>query len=217
MTLRIKRVYSEELREKVYALRYQAYRREHAIAESANERFEDQYDLQPNHVLWALTDKEKVIGSIRATWYEVTKPYGIPETACYMDDIIKIAPKNFIFMSANRLVTEKSNSKHAMLLIRHCFATVENMHSSTNLPIFIAFAVRQNHLSFYKRIFPIEYTSDARIYSGLACSMFLNIFSFEKIETVYQNNSILRMKGYERLFFDENYRDVWEIGLPVEV
>ena len=55
--LRIKNVATEARRDEVYALRYRAYRQEHAIDSSPTESFQDKYDLQPNHILW-IEDRE---------------------------------------------------------------------------------------------------------------------------------------------------------------
>jgi len=82
-TLRIKRAHTSRLRDQVYCLRYRAYRKEDAIEPSACEAFEDRYDHQPNHVLWALTFEDVVIGSIRTTWFDPAEPQPIPEMHAY--------------------------------------------------------------------------------------------------------------------------------------
>lgn len=85
--LRMKRAYTRKLCEEVYSLRYRAYRKEDAIEANTIEAFEDEYDHQPNHVLWALTSEEKVIASVRTTWFNPNDPYSIPEMKAYSDDI----------------------------------------------------------------------------------------------------------------------------------
>src|ERR1700743_1454417 len=66
--LKILRVHSERLRAEVYALRHKASR--HGGSSPANPRleFRDAYDDQQNHILWALADNGKLVGSIRVTW-----------------------------------------------------------------------------------------------------------------------------------------------------
>lgn len=215
--LRIKRVHTQALREQVYALRYRAYLRENAIEECTEERFEDKYDSQPNHVLWALTENEEVIGSIRTTWFDPAEVHLIPEMIGYAEDLAKSVPENVKLLSGNRFVTSSSfdsSPQTAMLLLRHYMETAHYYQTEWAIC-----AVRKNHEPFYRRVLHLKkHSEEGRIYPGLTCQMYLMSCDFKKnINAVYHNYPILKPKGYERLFFDENYQDVWEIGLPVEL
>ncbi len=219
MTLRIKRVHTPALREQVYAMRYRAYRRENAIPESTYERFEDEYDLQPNHVLWALTENENVIGSMRNTWHcSESSEYLIPEMTCYGDEIIKSIPSNARILSSNRFVIEQEqsvmDSTDILLLLVRCSMLTADYKKID----WIVAAARKNHLPLYQYLLKLEQASDSKIYPGLSSAMYLMVGNLEKTLTaVYEKNPNLKPFGYERMFFDENYRDVWEIGLPVEL
>lgn len=214
--LRIKRVHSAELREEVYALRYRAYRRQGAIQELPGERFCDAYDAQPNHALWALSDHEKLVGSIRTTWYDPAEPWTIPEMDCYAADVARVVPVGARMLSGNRFVTDPDrpdrDSSYAMFLLRF-YMVVAKSRAEHALA-----AVRVNHLPFYRRVLKLERVSEGRVYPGLTSVMYLTACDFQQnIDHVYSSTPLLRPRGYERLFMDENYRDVWEIGLPVEV
>jgi hypothetical protein len=212
--LRVKRVHTDELREEVYALRYRAYLSESAIESTPEERFEDKYDRQPNHILWAITEHEKVIGSIRTTWFDPSQGWSIPEMDGYGDDFRRAIPAGSRVLSGNRFVTEPgrtdSGSLFAMLLLRHHLyvATVKADHAVA--------AVRINHLPFYKRILRLERVSEGKQYPGLTSTMFLTACEFKaNIDSVYRISPQLRPHGWERVFLDEAYKDLWEVGLPI--
>jgi len=214
--LRIKRAHSQKLRDEVYALRYRAYRSEGAIDSNSRERFTDTYDEQPNHVLWALCDHERVVGSIRTTWFDPIEPHlRIPELDAYSDDVTRIVPDGKRLLSGNRFVTEpereRKNSLIVLLLLRHHMIVAQQRAD------YALAAVRQNHLSFYRRMLRLAKISEGRIYPGLASTMYLTACEFApNIDHVYSSNPILRPKGYERVLLDEKYQDIWEVGLPLE-
>ena len=213
--LRMKRVHSEMLRDEVYALRYRAYRREEAIGKCPTERFTDTYDAQPNHIIWALTEHERVIGSIRTTWYDPAHSWSIPEMEGYGEDVARIVPQNMRILSGNRFVTEPDQSSRsslfAMLLLRY-YMIVAHQRAEYSLA-----AVRINHLPFYRRVLQLERASQGKTYPGLSSTMFLTACQFQQnIAQVYARTPLLRPIGYERMLLDEHYRDMWEVGLPIE-
>lgn len=108
--LRIRRVDSAIWRDRICALRYRAYRRHQAIPENPTERFGDSFDLQANHVLWALTEGINVVGSIRVTWHKPGMPYQIPEQIGYAPAIRASVPPSVSLFRAiaslrNRVAT----------------------------------------------------------------------------------------------------------------
>lgn len=213
--LRIKRVHSEALRDEVYGLRYRAYLREGAIDACGSERFVDKYDDQPNHILWALTEHERVIGSIRTTWYDPAERWTIPEMDGYGEEVSRIVPQHAKILSGNRFVTEPDRSDRsnlsALLLLRY-YMVVALQRAE-----YAVAAVRMNHLPFYKRVLRLERASEGRVYPGLSSIMYLTACQFQQnIQDVYERTPLLRPKGYERMLMDERYRDVWEVGLPIE-
>jgi hypothetical protein len=213
--LRVKRVHSETLRDEVYELRYRAYRREEAIAACPSQRFVDKYDGQPNHILWALTEHERVIGSIRTTWYDPTERWTIPEMEGYGEDVSRIVPQHAKILSGNRFVTEPDRSERsslsALLLLRYHMVVAKQRAQ------YALAAVRMNHLPFYKRVLRLERASEGRVYPGLSSIMYLTACRFEEnILDVYERTPLLRPHGYERMLLDDRYQDVWEVGLPIE-
>jgi len=214
--LRIKRVISADLRDQVYELRYRAYRSENAIPVSRSERFFDDYDGQPNHVTFALMEGPRLVGSIRGTWFDPDRPdERIPEMERYASSIQSITSEGSKILSGNRFVIdphrEKKSHLYAFLLIRQLMLLA---HRRADIGLA---AARKNHLPFYKRVLKLNRVSEAMTYPGLTCEMYLTSCRFqENIESVYQRYPILKSVGYERVLFDPQYEDVWEVGLPVE-
>ncbi len=98
-----------------------------------------------------------------------------------------------------------------MLLLRH-YMLVAHQHAD-----FALAAVRVNHLPFYRRVLKLDRVSEGRLYPGLTSTMYLTACEFNKhIEDVYMTTPLLKPRGYERMLMDEAYRDIWELGLPIE-
>lgn len=215
--LRIKRVHSPELRDKVYALRYRAYRRENALDEISSARFEDRYDSQPNHVLWAVTDDEKVVGSIRTTWYDPATPaWQIPEMDGYADDVIKHVPAGKKIFSGSRFVTDQCGDQldtRLPLILLRCHVMTFKLYGCE----WALAAVRQNHLPFYRHVLRLEKISEAHLYPGLKVTMFLTACDFKKnIEAVYQHTPQLIPRHQETDLVSDRCHSLWETGIPVE-
>lgn len=166
-------------------------------------------------MLWALTSEEKVIASVRTTWFNPNDPYSIPEMKAYSDDISANVPASCRILSGNRLVTDPDLSavtpQLVLVLLRHYMVIA---HQKADWAIA---AVRVNHVPFYRRVLNLEKVSDGRTYPGLRCAMHLLACDFRKnIATVVEKTPLLKPRGYERIFLDDNYEDVWETGVPVE-
>lgn len=214
--LRIKRAHSSPLRDEIFALRYRSYRKEGAIARRSSEAFEDEYDYQSNHILWALTFEERVVGSIRTTWFEPGGSEFIPEMRAYSEEIARLVPEGCRLLSGNRLVTDPdlslASGQFVILLLRH------HMMVAMLKADWAVAAARINHIPFYRRLLMLEKASPPRTYPGLRCQMYLMACDFRaNIDRVLFNTPMLRGRGYERVLLDNDYADVWEIGLPVEV
>lgn len=169
--LTVRRVQSPGLRDQIYALRHRAYLREGAIEPHPSGRFSDAYDEQPNHVLWALFDESRLVGSLRSTWLIPGSAPSIPERDCFPEAIERRLPPGARLISGNRLVTEPRPSDvaatYATELLKHHLALMPGRAD------FALAAVRANHLRFYRNILLMECISEARIYPGLKCPMFL--------------------------------------------
>ena len=169
--LSVCRVHSPDLRDEIYALRHRAYLREAAIDPQPSGRFSDRYDLQSNHILWALYDEGRLVGSLRSTWLVPGSALSIPERDCFPEAIEHCLPQGARLISGNRLVTEPRRSDAAAT-----YATELLKHHLSLMPgraDFALAAVRANHVRFYRNILLMECISEARIYPGLKCPMFL--------------------------------------------
>ena len=213
--LRIRRVDSPTWRNRVYALRYRAYRRVDAIPESPSERFSDTFDQQPNHILWALTDGDRVVGSIRVTWHEPGSELLIPEQVGYASAVqAVVAPQTRLF-AGNRFVTDTEGDairpQLAILLLKYLVLT--SLEGGCDWALA---AVRAHHLPFYWRVLRLKQVSEARNYPGLDAPMCLTACHFpNEIERVYRRQPLLRPTADDQVMLDEHCRDRWEHGLPV--
>jgi len=215
--LRIRRAHTARLRDEVYSLRYRAYRKEDAIEPSVFETFEDRYDHQPNHVLWALTFEDRVIGSIRTTWFEPVERHPIPEMHAYSEDLAKIVANDASILSGNRLVTDpdlsSASAQAVLLLLRHFMVTASYKGSDWAVA-----AARSNHLAFYRRVFRASVASESRLYPGLRCAMYLMACNLRQNNALITTSTpTLKPRGYEQVFLDQKYQEIWEIGLPLEI
>ena len=213
--LKMKRAHSCAMRDEIYALRYRAYRKEEAIEANNIEAFEDQYDHQPNNVLWALTLDEKVVGSIRTTWFDPADPHPIPEMHAYSEEISRLVPFGVRMLSGNRLVTEPTLAAMSAQFV--FFLLMHHMVVAQKRADWAVAAARINHLAFYRRVLRLERASEGKPYPGLCCPMYLMACDFKaNIDSVMEKMPQLKPRGFEQMFLDPHYEDAWEIGLPVE-
>jgi hypothetical protein len=213
--LRIRRVDSPTWRDRVYALRYRAYRRADAIPASPSERFSDTFDQQPNHILWALTDGDSVVGSIRVTWHEPGSELLIPEQVGYASAIQAVVAPQARLFAGNRFVTDIEGDairpQMAILLLKYLVLTSIEGGCDWALA-----AVRAHHLPFYRRVLRLKQVSEARNYPGLVAPMYLTACHFpHEIERVYCSQPLLRPTAQDRVMLDEDCSDRWEHGLPI--
>jgi hypothetical protein len=178
-------------------------------------RFEDKYDAQSNNILWALTENQRVVGSIRTTWFDPASSLSIPELDAYSSDIASQTPPSVRLFSGSRFVTDPDrpdrDSQWAMLLLRHHVFTFQYLQCDWALA-----AVRANHIPFYRRILRLKAISQGKIYPGLTCLMQLMACDFKQnISAVYLRTPILRPIGHEKVFMDKDCKDDWETGCPI--
>ena len=212
----IKRVHTAALREKIYRLRYRAYRKENAIPENAAGRFQDAFDEQPNHVLWALADGDRIIGAVRTTWFDPAEPHLIPEMHAYGDDLRRAIPAGARICSGNRLVTDPdlalTTSRFALLLMRLSVFTAGQKGADWQIT-----TARSNHLKFYRRVFGCPVVSEGKLYPGLQCKMSLMAMRFDLVsQWIRDHLPCMQPRGYEGMFLDPACRHLWEQGHPVE-
>jgi N-acyl-L-homoserine lactone synthetase len=215
--LRIKRVHTAALREKVYRLRYRAYRKENAIPENSTGMFHDAFDEQPNHVLWALADGDQVIGAVRTTWFDPTQPHLIPEMHAYAEDLRRAIPSGARICSGNRLVTEPdlalTTARFAMLLMRLSVFTAAAKGADWQIT-----TSRGNHLKFYRRVFGAPVVSEGKLYPGLQCKMSLMAMKLDQVsQRIRDHLPCMQPRGYEAMFLDPSRQHMWEEGHPEEV
>lgn len=213
--LRVRRVDSPGWRDRVYELRYRAYRHVGAVAANVEQRFDDAFDQQPNHVLWALTLGEELVGSIRSTIYTPAEGWLIPEQVGYAEDIAAQVPAKARLCSGNRFVVEPAlehrYSDYAQILLKYNLLAARHWRCDWALA-----AVRAHHLAFYRRVLRLQQISEERLYPGLSAAMFLTACRFSaEIEHVDRTRPGMRPTEEDWQLVDPSFRSRWEQGLPV--
>jgi len=209
------RVESPSLRDRVYELRYRAYRSNASIPESEQRRFSDRFDDQPNHVLWAIVEGTRIVASLRTTWYDPKLPdLRTPEQEAYSDDLTRAVPAGIPLVSGNRLVTEPERNGrsrvHVMALLRQ-YMVVAECHRGWSIC-----AVRRHHTAFYQRVLCMRVLGPERPYPGLTCGMHLMGESFvEQADLIYRNHPELVPTAADRMLTALDKRDKWEVGNPI--
>src|SRR5690606_15373546 len=111
----------------------------------------DSYDGQPNQLLWAVVEGDRVVASLRTTWFDPRSPnLPLPEHSVYRDDFANSVPPSVPLVSGNRLVTDPDrpnrSSQYVLILLRQYMAVAERH------PGWSICAVRRHHVSFYRRV-----------------------------------------------------------------
>jgi hypothetical protein len=169
--LRIEPVVDRSLRMAVYRLRYRAYHAEGEIPASATSVFCDAYDEQPNHVLWALFEGDRLVGTLRSTFFDPNGRYQLPEHKVFGDLIPKIVPSDARIVSGNRFAVDpeldKNNKRYTFALFK------QHMLVALVKADWAIAAVKQHHLHFYSRVMQLEQRSEARFYPEMTSGFYL--------------------------------------------
>jgi len=158
---------SGELKDAVYALRYQAYRRIDAIPENSSRRFSDPYDLEPNSMTYLLWDSQAAaLGSIRASLYLPGLDYGLPSFESYRDEIAARIGLDKRIIESSRFVTAET-SFDIMLDMQFRLYRMIWANALFHRVDWLIMSMQRKHLAIYRRIFDCEILSEPKAYCGL--------------------------------------------------
>jgi hypothetical protein len=169
--LRIEPVVDKALRMAVYRLRYRAYSTEGEIPSNPSGLFFDKYDEQPNHALWALFEGDRLVGTIRSTFYDPNGRFLLPEHGVFGDLIPKVVPPEARIVSGNRFAVDpeldKNNKRYTFALFK------QHMLVALVKADWAMAAVKAHHLPFYARVMRLEQRSEARYYKEMTSGFYL--------------------------------------------
>ena len=165
----VRRADTDEDREAVFRLRYEAYLREGAIQPSFGRRFADALDLTENVWIFGLRYEGELISSIRV--HVATDEYPDSPTVSAFSDILMPELKlGKIIVDPTRLVSDFEASRRfpelPYVTVRLGFVASEYFNADLGLA-----AVRPEHQAYYRRVFQLQPMSEPRPYLGLTTKL----------------------------------------------
>jgi len=178
---------SEQDRERIFALRYQAYLREGAIAPSAEERFTDPVDEQPNCFIFGVYADGELAGAIRLSISGAGMP-DVPTAKVFPETVLPQIEAGRVLVDPTRFVADARWSRElpelAYLTLRLPWLAMEHFGAEIMLA-----AVRPEHYPFYRRLWGNTVVSPPRLYPGLAKPVMLSQLDYAKaaprVEALY--------------------------------
>ncbi len=193
---------SEEEREAIFRLRYEAYLRDGGISPLASERFADAYDERGNVYLLGLYLDGRLASSIRIHVASKECPE-FPSLEPFADILQPELDAGKVIVDPTRFVTDENLSRLHQALphvtLRLCGMAAHHFNAHHLLA-----AIRVEHQAFYRRAFRHRLLCEARPYPQLAKPICLMTTHYPSITTyVAQKYPFLRSTFAERrMLFD---------------
>jgi N-acyl-L-homoserine lactone synthetase len=193
----IRRASTDEDREEIFRLRYDAYRREGAIEPNFGHRFTDRFDEVENVFLFGVRFEGELVSSIRV--HVVTEQYPDSPTVTAFPDILmpELAAGNVI-VDPSRFVADRDASRlHPELpYVTARIAVVAMQYFNADIG---AVAVRPEHRAFYRKVFAFTPVAPPRDYHGLTVPLGLMMARQDEVrDRVLGNYPFLRSTLTER-------------------
>jgi hypothetical protein len=171
-TVRVVRAETPVLRDQIYALRYQAYRRVDAIAANPAERFSDAYDHKPNAMPYLLLAGDRPVGSIRACVYRPGEDFGLPSFETYPQEIASQIGLDKRIVESSRFVFADEAFDVTLDMQYHLYRMIA-ANALVHEADWVITAMRRRHVPIYRRLFGAQRLSDPKPYYGLRDEMVL--------------------------------------------
>jgi len=198
---------TEEDRDEIYRLRYDAYLREGAITANLSKRFSDQYDNTDNVWLFGLYLDGDLASSIRIHVASKTNPE-FPGRKVFSDILEPELEAGKVLIDPTRFVADKHYSKLypglPYVTLRLCWLAAEHFRAEHFLV-----AIRTEHQAFYRRTFMHELICDARPYPTLTKPISLMTVNQARVaDEVHRRYPFFRSSFFERRMLFEPYAQV---------
>jgi len=205
-------------RDALFRLRYQCYLRENTITENDEERFTDDYDLMENCWLFGVHLDDRLVSSIRFHIIGPKTPMG-PAFDVFPDIVRPMVAAGQTVVDPTRLVVDRKMTELypelPYVTIRAAFMAAEFYEAE-----FMLATVRQEHQSFYKRLFGFKALCEPRPYPMLLKPISLLAANMpNQRDSVVEKFPIFLSSFTERrmLFEQDNGGDNFELPLPLLV
>lgn len=205
---------TQEDREAIFRLRYDAYLAEGAIAPNATQQFSDPYDSKDNVWIVGLYLDGKLASSLR--FHVATRDVrDFPSYKVFADILDPELDAGKVLIDPTRFATDKRLSK---LFPGLPYATVRLAWMASehfNADHFLC-AIRPEHQAFYRRTFLHRPICEARPYPLLAKPISLMTVNYEEVaDTVHRRYPFFRSTYFERrVLFDRPARPATTFSGP---
>ncbi len=174
-------------RDRVFNLRYRAYLREGAIAQSDDERFTDPVDDHPNCLIFGVYADGDLAGAIRLGITVPGLPQ-IPTAQVFPDAVLPLIEAGHVLVDPTRFVADPLWSRAlpelAYLTLRLPWLAMEHFGADIMLA-----AVRPEHYPFYRRLWGNTVVAPATLYPGLSKPVMLSQLDYAsaapRVERLY--------------------------------
>lgn len=161
----VRRADTDEDREEIFRLRYNAYLREGAIPPNFGRRFSDALDETENVWIFGLRLDGVLLSSMRVHVATADYPQS-PTVSAFSDILMPELRAGKIIVDPTRLVSDLEASRAypelPYVTVRLGFVASEYFNADLGLA-----AVRPEHQAYYRRVFMLETMSEPRPYLGL--------------------------------------------------
>ena len=184
-------------KEQIYNLRYRAYLREGAVAESPAQRVTDQYDDLPNSWTFGVFIDGLLCSSVRIS--VLTSEWRKSCSAEAFGEILHPRlDRGEVIIDPARFVADPERARRSPELpyvtLRLAYMACEYFDADLGLAI-----VRPEHQAFYRRVFLHETIAEPRMFPGLLKPVGLMAANFQTMrEKVFERYPMMRSTAFER-------------------
>ncbi len=199
---------TDEDRDAVFRLRYQAYQREHAIKPDFSRRLSDRFDDLDNTWIFGVYVEGELAGSMRLNVTADDYP-DLPASGIFSDHLAQHIALGKTIIDPTRFVVD-ADVAHIYPELPYVTTRIGWMAGEYFAADKILATVRREHQAFYRRIFGHEVVADARPYYTLTKPLSLMVLDYPAVkDRVHQRYPFFRSSYFER-------RALFEApGLPV--
>jgi N-acyl-L-homoserine lactone synthetase len=198
---------SDQEREDIFRLRYEAYMRENSISPNYRKLFSDSYDESDNCWVFGVHVDGELAASVRI--HLATTPQSdCPSLKTFPDYLGPALGSGKTIVDSTRFVVDRDAARRfsgiPYATLRLCWMAVEHFRATH----FLA-AIRSEHQAFYKRTFQHHPVCPPRAYEMLNCPISLMSVSYEEAAGwVYERYPFFRSNFFERRMLFDVGRDI---------
>lgn len=201
---------TDEDREAIFRLRYDAYIREHMIAPSFSKSLSDKYDSLDNTTVFGVWIDGELVSTLRISVGTDEYPE-MPAMAVFPDVIEPEIALGKVVVDATRFATNEVFTRTYPGITPHLTTRIAWMASEYYGADLFLGSVRIEHQAYYRRAFSARVASEPRIYHGLSKPLCLMVCDYQaEKERVQHRTPLFRSTYFERRAMFE-----WQRGIPM--